>query len=392
MKRSIYLDNAATSFPKPEEVYQAQDAYARSAGNPGRGAYRKSRDSAKQVFDNRMRLASFLGVRSPERLVFTGGCTQSINVALKGLGLQSGDLVLTGPLEHNAVLRPLRQLEKSNGIVVKVLPYASSGVIDIDALARLFSTVTPRLMVISEASNVTGELVNIADVAGLCAKHHVRLMVDAAQSAGFVESRIDDLGIGIWCASGHKALMGTQGVGLLYVAPYIQMEPLIAGGTGSLSHAAEMPDFYPDRLESGTLPGPAIAALGAAVQWIANTGLNKIRRHEMSLTNMFIDRMSRIHGVQIYGDLEAPRTPTVSFSVEGLTPNVIADTVDETFGIAVRPGLQCAALAHQTLGTSETGLVRVSFGYFNTHQDVEAMCEAIVGILRSPSHRTRTRA
>jgi cysteine desulfurase family protein len=392
VKRSIYLDNAATSFPKPEAVYQAQDAYTRTAGNPGRGAYARSVDSAKRIFDVRMRLASFLGIRSPERLIFTAGCTHSINTALKGLGFQKGDVILTGPLEHNALMRPLRQIQNSAQVRVLSLPYAKSGVIVLNELNRALADTKPRLAVISEASNVTGEIVDLAAVAKICASHHVRLMVDAAQTAGFTESKVDELGIGLWCASGHKSLMGTPGVGLLYVAPYIKVDPLIAGGTGSRSDGFDMPDHYPDHLEAGTLPGPAIAALGEAIDWLDNIGLEKIRRHETALTKHFIERISKIKGVRIFGDLNAPRTPTVSFSIDGIGADIIAGSLDDLYQIAVRSGLHCAALAHRNLGTTDTGLVRVSFGYFNTASDVDAVCEAIVGILRSPANRTQTRA
>jgi len=381
---AIYFDNAATTYPKPEGVYRAQDLYFRQAANPGRGAHALALESARAVFETRLLLARFLGVVNAERLIFTGGCTQALNMAIKGMGWRHNDLVVTSPLEHNSVMRPLKQLEQSHGISVKPLPYASSGVVDLEELERCLAELRPRVVVVAEASNVTGELVDLPAVAGICRHYQVPLLVDAAQSAGFVESRIEELGISMWCASGHKGLMGPPGVGVLYVSSNVDLEPLIAGGTGSRSEDLEMPPAYPDKLEAGTLPGPAIVALGAGVSWLEATGLTNVREHETALADRFLTWAADCRQLHVYGaGRGARRTGIVAFQVRDVTADRVADVLDRDCGIAVRSGLHCASLAHRALGTIETGLVRASFGYFNTLYEVDELCRALENIIGS---------
>lgn len=373
-----YFDNASTTYPKPEEVYRAQDAFTRSAANPGRGAHQFALNSERQIFDARYSIAQFLGIKDARRLVFTGGCTQSLNMALKGLPLQTGDTILTSPLEHNAVMRPLEQLKESRGISVQQLPYAESGIISPDDLLKAMRSKKIRLCIFGAASNVTGEILNLTKVSEICAQFKVPLVVDAAQSAGIVEQNIEDLGITVWCASGHKGLMGPAGVGLLYVNPCVEIEPLISGGTGSQSEALCMPAEFPDHLEAGTLPGPAILGLAAGVKFLADTGIAEIADHEMALAQKFLTWAERQPHIHIYGPktLES-RLAVISFSMDGMTADKVADILDEHYGIAVRPGLHCASAAHKTLGTIDTGLVRASFGWFNTESDVEYFCQAL---------------
>jgi cysteine desulfurase family protein len=379
---TIYFDNAATTYPKPEEVYQAQDRYFRSCANPGRGAYQLSLDSAGVIFDTRLKLAGFLGVSDASRLVFTGGCTLSLNLALKGMTWQRGDVVVTSALEHNAVMRPLRQLERDNGIRVVILPYADGSVIDRDRLAQALKRERPKLCALAEASNVTGDLLDLAAVADVCRSQRVPLLVDAAQSAGCVRSRIEELGVSIWCAPGHKGLLGAPGVGLLYVSPQVELTPLVAGGTGSGSEELSMPKCFPDRLESGTLAGPAIAGLSAAVDFLIERGPDNIARHERELAAQFIAWAAERPYIQLYGPgaYAERRTGIVSFSMRGITPDRVADLLNRNFDIAVRAGLHCAAVAHQTLGTVATGLVRVSFGPFNKQSEVGALLSALESI------------
>ncbi len=372
-----YFDNASTTYPKPEDVYRAQDVFVRSAANPGRAAHQLAWNSERQIFESRLAIAQFLGIKDARRLIFTGSCTQSLNMALKGLPLKAGNVVLTSALEHNAVMRPLQQLKNACGIDIQQLPYAN-GVISADDLKSALSANKISLCVVSAASNVTGEIVDLAAVSELCAKYKVPLVVDAAQSAGTIEQNIDSMGISIWCASGHKGLMGPAGVGLLYVHPSIELEPLISGGTGSQSEVLEMPDEYPDHLEAGTLPAPAIIGLAAGVKWIADTGLAKIAEHEMALAAKFISWAQKQSHIHIYGPkTTAGRLAVVSFSVDGMTPDQVADILDNQYGIAVRPGLHCAAATHKSLGTLDSGLTRASFGWFNTESDVEYFCQAL---------------
>jgi cysteine desulfurase/selenocysteine lyase len=380
-RKTIYFDNAATTFPKPEVVYQAADQYLRSAANPGRGAHQMAMASATSVFETRTSTAELLGIKNAERLIFTPGCTHSINYALMGIQWQAGDVVLVSALEHNAVMRPLRHLEETKGIVVKVLPYAGKGIVDLHSLIGTMLETHPRLCVFTQGSNVTGEMIDIRSVAAICGAHKVPLMLDAAQTAGRAFDRVDDLGVTIWCASGHKGLMGAPGVGLLWVAPGFELEPMVFGGTGSQSEQAQMPTAYPDRFEAGTLPGPAIASVGAGVQWLRETGIANVAAREHMLADRFISWAAASNFVFIAGNrMGAPATTctaTVSFVIPGIGADVVAGMLDSDFGIAVRAGLHCAATAHASLGTLESGLVRASFGYFNTEDEVDELCAGL---------------
>lgn len=373
MMQPVYFDNAATSYPKPESVYQAQDNFLRHCANPGRGSHQLSLNAARTIFEARISIAEFLGIKQSERLIFTPGCTHSINMALKGLRFAEGDKVLTSALEHNSVMRPLHQLERTCSIKVHTLSYARSKVIDLEELETALKSLKPKLIIMAEGSNVTGELIDLEAVSDLCRKYRTALMIDAAQSAGFTNQDIERLGISLWCSAGHKGLMGPPGVGLLYVAPHVDLDAIISGGTGSASENFEVPASYPDHLEAGTPPGPAIAGLAAGVDWLRSVKPANVRSHELSLSKRFLDRLGSNHRFDIYGQSNAPHTGIVSFAVKDLSPDRVADLLETNWGIAVRPGLHCAALAHQSLGTLASGLVRVSFGYFNTAEQVDLL-------------------
>lgn len=380
-QQNIYFDNAATTYPKPEVVYTAVNQYLRVAANPGRGSHSMAMQSANALFESRLVLADLLGIRQSERLIFTPGCTHSINMALKGFPFQTGDVVVISALEHNAVMRPLHQLQESKGLQVVSMPYARKGIVDLHALIKVMLEKRPRLVVLSEGSNVTGEMIDLRSVAAICNAHKVPLMIDAAQTAGRLRQNLEEYGVSIWCASGHKGLFGPPGVGLLYVGENIELEPLIAGGTGSRSEEFEMPGFFPDHLEAGTLPGPAIAGLGAGARWLAETGIENVRQRELALTQRFIGWATSGGGIHVYGNpQENLRTAVVSFEVDGVSSDQVARILDNEFHLAVRVGLHCAAAAHQALGTAERGLVRASFGYFNTEEEVDTLCHAIYSI------------
>lgn len=372
-RQILYFDQAATSYPKPEVVYKAHDEALRHAANPGRGGHRLAMDAARAVFEARVSIAEFLGITQAQRLIFTPGCTHSINMALKGWPWQAGDAVVTSSMEHNAVMRPLRQLQDSAGIHLHTMSYGAS----LDELQTVFKDLRPKLLVMAEASNVTGEIVDLTGIAQLCRIHDVALMVDAAQSAGFVPQKISQLGISLWCASGHKGLFGPPGVGLLYVAPDVELGSLISGGTGSRSEDLFMPSSYPDHLESGTMNAPAIAALAAGVAWIGEQGLDNIADKERALSEQFRNWCLSQARISLYGTLSVPKTGIVAFSVDNIGAGKVADLLDQGYGIAVRSGLHCAPLAHQALGTSKDGLVRASFGWFNDEQQVEQLCRAL---------------
>jgi cysteine desulfurase family protein len=377
----IYFDNAATTYPKPESVYAAVDQYVRHSANPGRGSHKMAMKSATALFESRLLLSELLGLSKPERLVFTPGCTYSINMALKGFPFKSGDVVLTGALEHNSVMRCLRQLELLKGIQVVTMPYAKKGIVDLHALIKAMLDRRPSLVVISEGSNVTGEMIDLRSLAAICNAHKVPLMVDAAQTVGRTKQELENLAISLWCASGHKGLFGPTGVGLLYVAENIELEPLIAGGTGSKSEDLNMPDFFPDRLEAGTVGGAAIAGLGAGARWVNETCIDVVRERELALTQRFLSWALSGGGIRVFGNRQDNNgTAVVAFEVDGVASDQVAHILDEEFNMAVRVGLHCAAAAHQTLGTLENGLVRVSFGFFNTEEEIDKLCHALYSI------------
>ncbi len=384
-KPLIYFDNAATSFPKPNSVYSAHDNYLRSAGNPGRGSHDLAFNSARTIFESRISLAEFLGAQNAERIVFTPGCTYSINFVLHGLQLKRGDCVVTSALEHNAVMRSLKNCEQTMDLKIVVVPYAPTGTVDPSALAQVLAAAKPRLCVFAEASNVSGERIPIQSVAEVCAKHQVKLLIDAAQTAGSEENCLRHSGITYWAAPGHKGLMGAPGAGVLFVREGEQLAPLVHGGTGSSSEALGMPAAYPDHLEPGTLAGPAIAALGAGVDFVRKTGASAISEHEHLLASQFREWCYSKSWLKIAGNTFANKrkaspsecAPVVSIAHERLSPDRIADVLNREDSIAVRPGLHCAAQAHETLGTSKQGLLRISFGFFNTHDELSALCDAL---------------
>ncbi len=401
----IYFDNAATSYPKPDEVYQAEDAQFRVAGSPGRGAHSIAYRSAFSVFENRQAIAYFLGAQKAEQLVFTPGCTYSINMVLKGMSegkkpfLQENDVILISSLEHNAVMRPLQQLAKKLSLKIICLTYRPGGFGDLREFHHTLTELKPKLVILTEGSNVTGEIFDLHVAAGLCKEAGVALLVDAAQTAGRFPGCLENEGISFWCASAHKGLLGPPGLGLLYVNSDIQLEPLIAGGTGSASESFEMPEVFPDHLESGTVPSQAIAGLRAGVEWLKKQGASNIQKEENALVERFLSWCADQPFVQVYGfyrtsekarvDYHAAiesiptRLPTVSFRLSNKSPDQVADILDREASIAVRAGLHCAAQAHQMLGTTDKGLVRVSFNSFNKLSQVDVLCRALEKILRT---------
>lgn len=401
-----YFDNAATSYPKPKEVYEACDYSLRNLGNPGRGSHDLALASARTLFDARETIASFLGISSSERLIFTPGCTSSLNMVLKGLPFKKGDLVIASPLEHNAVMRPLHQIELEKRIQIRTLDYVQGGtIIDLVQLKQVLeSSPTPALCALAHGSNVTGEVLNLQAVSDLCAENRVPLLVDAAQTAGHVPVNLAELNVSFWCTSGHKGLMGPPGVGLLYVAPGCDLEPLVSGGTGSSSEKVEMPTVYPDRLESGTMPIHTIAGLARAVEWIEHVGPVRIWSHQMKLAAKFALWCSKQRDIELFGawvndgnaidpeefnvvkddgttgDICADARmilPIVAFRLKNLDADKVLNTLDRDHQVAIRGGLHCAAVAHSSLRTTETGLLRASFGYFNTQDELQRLCDGL---------------
>lgn len=379
----IYFDNAASTHPKPEDVYLESDRVFRHGGSPGRSAHAISVSASKIVFENRLALAEFLNVQAPDHLIFTPGCTQSINMVLNGIGLRKNDTVLVSALEHNSVMRTLHRLQKTVGINVIALPYTPGSIINRTDLDTYLSRGKVRLCAFTGASNVTGEILRLEEVARICNDFHVPLLVDAAQTAGYLKTDLSLPGITYWCTSGHKGLLGAPGLGLLYVKPGFELAPFVCGGTGSKSEQFEMPEALPDRLEPGTMSAPLIAALGAGVRFLQTTGLETVKAHEIGLTSELLKWLLAKEQFRVVGDPESARVPLVSFEIKGMDSGLLADLLDREYGICTRAGLHCSAAAHKTLGTTKAGLVRVSFGYFNTRDDLQMLLNALEHISSS---------
>ncbi len=375
---SVYLDNAATSYPKPPAVVEAVRRVIEGIGaSPGRGAHRHGRHAAAVVAECRARAAGMLGVKDADRVVFTKNATESLNIVLKGW-LRPGDRVLYSGLEHNSVVRPLHRLV-SQGVIAAQIPASPDGGLDLAALKEMLAGRT-RLVVLVHASNVNGALMPVEQVAEICSRAGVPVMLDAAQTAGILPIGAEELGLGMVACSGHKALLGPAGVGLLYVRSGLDVAPLMEGGTGSRSEELEQPESCPDRFESGTPNLPGLAGLAEGIGYILREGMDTIWEHEISLALHLESELGAMPGVNVFIPPERG-TGTVSFTVEGMNPSDIGFILDEAFDIAVRTGLHCAPLAHRTLGTFPEGTVRVSPGFSTTPGDIESFLDALRSIL-----------
>lgn len=364
----IYFDNAATSFPKPESVYKVVDDFFReTAANPGRGGHRLSVEAGQVVMNARRKLAELFNVGDPSRIVFTSNTTEALNLAIKGL-LSSGDHVVTSSVEHNSVVRPLRALEDA-GIEVTKVRASQIGLVDPEDV-RSAMTPQTRLIVLTHASNVAGTIQPIAQIGKMARERGVTFLVDAAQTAGILPIDVEADNIDLLAFPGHKSLYGPPGTGGLYIKRGIELRPLCEGGTGTESELDVQPAGLPERFESGTLNSIGIAGLSAGVGFVLETGLAKIRAHELILTEQVLSGLQAIPEVFIYGPGSAiGRVSTISFNIEGWEPSEVAAVLDESFGIAVRAGLHCAPDAHRTIGTFPGGSVRVSPGFFNTLEE-----------------------
>jgi cysteine desulfurase / selenocysteine lyase len=380
-----YLDNAATSYPKPAAVYERVNyALVEVGASPGRGAYRRAREASQLVLGVRRQLADLFGISDPDQIVFTANATDSINVVLKGW-LRPGDRVLLSSMEHNAVVRPLWRLGGA-GVQVEALPCNRWGHLDVDEFRRRLLP-PPRLVVLVHASNVNGALQPVDEVAELCNAEGVPLLLDAAQTAGIQPIDVGRWQLGMLACSGHKALFGPPGVGLLYIRPDLDVAPLREGGTGSRSEEEQQPSFRPDRYECGTLNLPGIAGLGAGVEFLGSEGQAAIRHHELELAELLEQGLEELPGVTLYRP-QVRGTGAVAFNLANLNPGDVSALLDEGFDIAVRSGLHCAPLAHRTLGTFPEGCVRVSPGYFTTRDEIQQFLQALRSLLmRRPIRR-----
>ncbi len=378
----IYLDNAATSWPKPEIVYTTMDKFLREkGGNPGHGSHSLAM-AAKQVVDEaRVAIARFIGAPEPERVIFTLNCTDSLNMAVKGL-LKPGDEVITSTLEHNALLRPLRRLE-SQGIKVTWLKPEAGGVVKNEDIERAITSRT-RLIAMIHASNVNGVIQPVGKYGQLARRHNLTLLVDAAQTVGHIPVSVQDDAIDLLAFSGHKGPLGPPGVGVLYMGPKVNLETLKEGGTGVASESEIQPEVLPNKYESGTLNSPGIAGLGAGVKYILENSQAELAEKESRLTRKLIEGLSSIPGLELYAaGRSADQAPLASFNLRGYDPGEVGAILDQAFDIKVRSGLHCAPLAHKTLGTFPRGSVRISPGIFNTEKEIDQTLQAIARMAKT---------
>jgi len=376
----IYLDHAATSWPKPPEVLHAIiAAMAEAGGNPGRSGHRMAMRAAEIVYACRENLARLFRIDDPLRIAFTANATEALNLAIKGL-LRPGDHAVFSSMEHNAVWRPLHAMA-ALGVDLTMVMAERNGIVPPDATTKALRPQT-KLVVLTHASNVNGALNDIAAVGKIAHEHGALLLVDAAQTAGCVPIDVDAMNIDLLAFPGHKGLLGPQGTGGLYIRPGLTLAPLKEGGTGSLSHLPTVPDFAPDRYESGTPNTPGLAGLNAGVQHVLSRGVEAVRADEIVLGERLHTGLARLPGVTLYGP-ETPqhRTGIVTLTVENRDCEEIAAVLDQEFDIACRAGLSCAFLAHRAQGTDRTGTVRLSLGAFSTESDVESAIAAFTVLL-----------
>lgn len=373
----IYLDNAATTMRKPQTVIDAVTQAMCSLGNAGRGATSGALDAARTIHACRAKLARLLGCPRADHVCFTSNSTAALNTVINGV-VRPGDRVVTTVLEHNSVLRPLNRLAAERGVTVEYAGCDANGVLDYDELERLVTSGT-RAVVVTHASNVTGNAVDIARVAAMAHAAGALVIVDASQSAGTAHIDMQAMGLDVVCFTGHKGLMGPQGTGGLAVAEGIDVAPWAMGGTGVHSFDALQPLEWPTRLEAGTLNGHGIAGLSAGLDFIeAQGGVEAISAHERALADRFLAGVREIPGIALYGAFDQPvRSAIVSLNVGDIDSAEISDALMQGWGIATRPGAHCAPLMHRALGTERQGVVRFSFGYFNTDEEVDTAIDAL---------------
>ena len=384
--RKIYLDNACTSFPKPRQVSDAvYDYMTRIGSNINRGCYRDAYSAEEMVFDTRRMLCELFRGEDLKNVIFTKNVTESLNVILRGF-LRRGDHVLVSSMEHNAVMRPLVQLQAS-GVSFSRIPCSPDGSLLTETMEEYLEENT-RALVLTHASNVCGTMMPLKEAGEFCRKHGIAFIVDAAQTAGVFPVDMEEYAIDALAFTGHKGLLGPQGTGgfLLKEDMIRQVRPLICGGTGSLSHTEETPSFMPDRYEAGTMNLPGIAGLHASLLFLKETGIDRIRQHELLLTERFLkglDKLEEKGRIRVSGKKDTnSRTGVVSIQTLSLDQAEASVLLEEQYGILTRVGLHCAPSAHKTLGTYPTGTIRFSFGFYNTQADVDAALDALEELTR----------
>jgi cysteine desulfurase / selenocysteine lyase len=382
-RRIIYLDNAATTFPKPPEVLEEMiEAYSRLGVSPGRGSYDLSMEAEERVAGVRRKICQFFGGSDPERVVFSYNATDALNTLIQGL-ITPGSHVVTSRLEHNSVLRPLHHFSEEGRIRLDLIPFNSEGFIDPMTVAEAIKPDTS-FVILTHASNVLGTVQPVEQVGAVCRGQGVPLLLDVTQTAGLLPIRMDDWGVSAVAFTGHKSLLGPTGIGGLVLSPAIDVKTTRFGGTGKDSRSLTHTQTYPHRLEAGTINIAGIFGLSAGLRYLSNQGIEKIYARELDLAKRLRHGLNSIKGLRVYGsDRHEHRLPIILCNVDGMDPEDVSAILDGDFGIATRAGLHCAPLVHQDLGTSPKGGVRFSFGPFNTSQEIDQVLDAVTAITQN---------
>ena len=376
----IYLDNAATTLHKPQQVIDAVVHAMQSMGNCARGTHEEALDAARTVYDARVRLALLFGCPRVDHVAFTANSTEALNIAINGL-IDPGDHVISTDLEHNSVLRPLYRLEAEHGAELSFVPADKLGNVDYADFERLMKPNT-RAVVCTNASNLTGTVLDIERIAKTAHSHGALVIVDASQTAGCWPIDMKKMGIDVLCFTGHKGLMGPQGTGGICVKEGIEIRPFKVGGSGVQSYSRTHPAEYPTRLEAGTLNGHGIAGLGAAAKFISETGVENIHAKERSLMLRFYEGVKNIEGVTVYGDFTKDKTAIVALNIRDYESGEVSYELSQGYGIATRPGAHCAPRMHKALGTAEVGAVRFSFSFYNTEEEIDEAVRAVAELAK----------
>jgi cysteine desulfurase family protein len=380
----IYFDNAATSFPKPKSVVEAMTEFSNKIGaNPGRSGHKLSVEAGRVVLNARENVAELFNVKNPMRVVFQSNATEALNLGMRGI-LNTGDHVITGSMEHNSVMRPLRDLEQE-GIELTVIQCSKEGFLRPQDVSEAIKKNT-KMIVLNQASNVVGSLLPTREVGKIARENNILFLIDAAQTAGCFPIDMESDPIDLLAFSGHKSLLGPQGTGGLVIGENVDTKELThlkSGGTGSRSEFEIQPDFLPDKYESGTLNTVGLAGLAAGVRYVLEETVEKIRDKEMGFTGRLINGAGELPGLTLYGGLdEKKQTSTVSFVLSNVSPSEVGLILDEKYDILCRVGLHCAPSAHKTMGTFPNGTVRFGMGYFNTSAEVDLALEALKDLVK----------
>ena len=371
----IYLDNGATSFPKPRDMIMAMEECIKEyCGNPGRSGHYMSMKTGEEVYHARRKVSSLFNIKNPEQLIFTKNTTESLNLAMRGF-LKKGDHVITTSMEHNSVLRPLKALEKV-GVEHTIINGDTKGRVNPKDIEKSITPQT-KLIVITAASNVTGTKMPLQQIGKIARQKRICFMVDGAQGAGNMNLDVESLCIDMLAVPGHKGMLGPLGTGALYIREGIQLEPLLAGGTGTESKKRTQPRNFPEGFEAGTINAPAIIGLGSSAEYVAKIGVDVIARYEEELIGWLDEELKNMKGITLYGPECKEKTGISLINIDGFGAEEVTEELSKHYGIAVRGGFHCAGLAHKTIGTWNEGAVRISIGPFNTKKEMRALIEAL---------------